>query len=172
MQFAHFDDAAILEQAKAGAGKIEYRQDFVVWFTRHAVKDEVASKRLGRPIYVDATYFVRKARDVKDFVTVPATEEHYREFPAEFAAFSEAVKNPRTPINALPRMTPCAFMTLQEIGVHTIEDFAAKQSVFPELEDLHAIAKRWMAETSGEKKHRGWPKGKPRGPRENSQATA
>ena len=164
-----FDEDAILAQARQqGSGSLEYKHDFVVKFTLHAVRDATASERSGRNVYTNVVYFARKARDVKDYITAPATDEHFREFPREYAEFRQSLEDRRTHITKLPRMNPAAYKTLEELGVFTIEDFAALAGVYEELSDLHAIARRWVAEDRGtaatvDKRKGGWPKGKPRG---------
>ena len=168
-----FDEIALLEQAKSGAGALAYRAELHVTFYLHATKDDIASRKEGRPIYRDAIYYSVKAEGTKDFMSAPATPENIANHPKEWSVFRERMENTKTSIRALPRVTPAALLTLEELGIHSIEDFAASTPT-PELEQMHAVAVRWVgAAVPAEPKKRGWPKGKPRkGHGEDAQAAA
>lgn len=180
MSSAVLDDIAILEQARqGGAGALQYRADIRVQFYLHASKDELASHKHGRPIYVDQIYMSTHAAGVKDFMSSPATPEDIANYPAEWQEFTGRMQNKRTSVRQLPRVTPAVVMTLEEMKIHTIEEFAASTPP-PELSDAHAIALRWVAAAEGEapnaqapKRKGGWPKGKSRkGNAEDAQAAA
>jgi hypothetical protein len=172
---AVLDDIAILEQAKqGGAGSLTYRTDIRVQFYLHASKDELSSRKHGRPIYKDSIYMSTHAAGVKDFMSSPATPEDISNHPAEWKEFTDRMENKRTSVRHLPRLTPAVLLTLEELQIHTIEDFAASTPT-PELEEAHAIALRWVgaAQCEAPKRKGGWPKGKPRkGNAEDAQAAA
>ena len=168
-----FDEQAVLQQAAQGAGIVKYRSDLRVMFYLHATRDELASTREGRPIYVDTIYISTKATGTKDFMSSPVTPEDIRNHPQEWAAFQSS-QDSKTPISRLPKITPAEFLTLQELEISSIEDFAASTPT-PELERAHAVAVLWVGaieQKAEEPKRKGWPKGKPRKPREESQAAA
>jgi len=170
-----YDEEAMVASLRANGGlggQLEYKNDMHVWFVMHASKDEIASAREGRPIYHEAPYMGMKARDVKDYLTKPATAEDIEAHPREWEAFQSMRTNPKTSLRCLPKMTMAAFLTLQEMKVASIEDFAARATVYPELESLHAIAKRWVSVGEEPKAKGGWPKGKARKAREDAQAAA
>lgn len=159
-----FDEMAMLASAKSGAGALTYRADLHVMFYLHAAKDEIASHKEGRSIYKDAIYFSVKARDSKDFISSPASPENIAQYPKEWADFRERMENPKTSTRMLPRVTPAVLLTLDELGIFSIEDFAASTPP-PELSASHAIALRWLGAIEPKdaaKSKGGWPKGKPR----------
>ena len=167
-----FDEQAVLQQAAQGAGMLRYQSDVRVAFYLHATRDELASAREGRPIYVDTIYMSRKALNTKDFISSPASPEDIRAHPKEWADFQER-RESKTHLGYLPKITPAELLTLHEMEIFSIEDFAAAKPT-PELERAHAIALRWLGavEAKPEAKRKGWPKGKPRKPREDAQAAA
>lgn len=160
---AVLDDIAILEQARqGGAGALSYRTDVRVQFYLHASKDELASRKENRPIYKDAIYLSTHAAGVKDFISALAKPDDIAKHPKEWAEFTERMQNKRTSIKNLPRATPAVLLTLEELGIFCIEDFAASTPT-PELAEAHAIACRWVgAVEEAPKRKGGWPKGKPR----------
>lgn len=170
---AVLNDIAILEQASQGTGTLTYRTDIRVQFYLHASKDELASKKHGRPIFKDAVYMSTHAVGVKDFMSSLAKPEDIAKHPKEWAEFTERMENKRTSIKNLPRATPAVLLTLEELEVFTIEDFAASVPT-PELEAAHSIALRWVgAVQESPKRKGGWPKGKPRkGNGEDAEAAA
>lgn len=167
-----FDEQAVLQQAAQGAGTLRYQSDLRVAFYLHATRDDLASAREGRPIYVDTIYMSKKAVNTKDYISSPASPEDIQSHPDEWAAFQER-KGSKTHLGYLPKITPAELMTLQELGIQSIEDFAASKPT-QELERAHAIALRWTGSVQAkpEMKRKGWPKGKPRKPREDAQAAA
>lgn len=172
-----FDEQALLQQAQAGAGMLAYRNDLRVQFYLHATRDELASTRELRPIYVDTVYIVTRASGTVDFMSRPATPDDIRRHAPEWTAFQARQDQAQTPISKLPTITPAEFLTLQELEVGSIEAFAERTPT-PELARAHAVALRWVACLSVDApvtpaaKKGGWPKGKPRKPREDTQAVA
>lgn len=168
-----FDDIAILEQARNGAGALAYRADIHVTFYLHAAKDELSSRRHKRPVYKDAIYFSTRATGSKDFVSGPANPENIANYPKEWAEFRERMENAKTSIRSLPRVTPAVLLTLEELGIFSIEDFAVSKPT-PELQLAHAIATRWVESGAVEpaKKKGGWPKGKARKHVQDAEAAA
>jgi hypothetical protein len=160
---AVLDEIKILEQAKqGGAGALSYRTDVRVQFYLHAAKDELASRKHGRPIYKDSIYISTHAVGVKDFISAPTKPEDIARHPAEWKEFCDRMENKRTSIRHLPRVTPAVLLTLEELGIASIEDFAASTPT-AELAEAHAIALRWVgAVEEAPKRKGGWPKGKPR----------
>lgn len=155
-----FSDSDILSQLEKpgnnGSGLIERNVKVAAWFYMHAILDEVASKREGRSIYIDVPYVAKRVMGDKDYVSGPMKIKDAADFPNEFAAFQGWMKNQKTNVKSLPRVTPAAFRTCEELEITTIEDLAAAENVPPELIAHQEMARRWLslANPEAEKKAR------------------
>lgn len=159
----NFSDSDVLAQLEKpgnnGTGLVERKVRVQAWFYMHAILDEVASKREGRKIYKDAPYVSRRAQGDKDFISGPVQLSDTVTFPAEWQAFQDWLRNPRTSVKSLPKMTPAAFRTCEELEIPTIEDLAAAPSVPPELSAHQAMAQAWVALSNPEVKKQRAPYG-------------
>lgn len=148
-----FSDADFLakaaEMGERGqhAGIIEKQRKVIAWFYPHAIHDEVASMREGRPIYHDADYVMCKCKGATDGISSPVTKEHIANFPNEWLLYSEWKKTPESNIKCLPGIarTPSVIRYCEDMQVRTIEQLAAAGTVQPELVAAQAMARAWVA---------------------------
>jgi len=149
MQNFSFNEQDVLEQLNRGAGIIETKRPVTIWFYLHATRDDVASQRAGRTIFVDVPYISTKGHGDKDFMSGPVKPEDVGNYPEEWRAFQERLADTRTSIRCLPNLRPSILKTLEAAKIETIEDLAVA-NVQPELEQHKALAIRWL-EMSGDK---------------------
>lgn len=100
----------------------------IAYFFDHAVRDDIASKREGRPVYIDHVYLSKRSAlsQSKDEFHRRATEEDRHDFPKEWARY-EMVKNhlskPR--VKMLPGLPKSVEMELEELSIRTLAELAA-----------------------------------------------
>jgi len=143
MQNFSFNEQDIADQLSRGAGIIETRKQVTAWFYLHATRDDVASQRAGRTIYVDVPYFQSKGKGDTDYVSGPAKAENVGDFPKEWAEFQARLADTRTSVMALPMMRPSIRKMLEDAKIETIEDLAVAQ-VQPELQEHQKLAQLWL----------------------------
>lgn len=137
------------QTGQVGAGITERDVKLVVWFTPCAERDDVASQREGRNIYKDVVYMGRRNVGDKDYITTPATMQHFQEHPQEWAAYQAMAASPKTSMLHLPGVDwhPAILRYCEDARLFTIEDLAAAD-VQPELEAAREVARRWVAMAS------------------------
>jgi hypothetical protein len=111
----------IVRQQLWGAKRI------AAWFTLQPVRNTVESEKQGFPVYDERPYIMVLKDDERDHVSVPATADHIRQFPAEWQRFRENIKSPRMPLQGLPGINPASIAALNELGIFTIEDLVAAE---------------------------------------------
>lgn len=112
----------------------------------HARKDEDASAREGRPVYVDSVYVAVKIPDERDYISRPATDEDKEKFPEAWQAFERTQGKTGTHLRTLPGITPARFHEFIEMGIRTVEQLAAYEGTLStEQAELRGIAKRILS---------------------------
>lgn len=159
----NFNEQDIADQLSRGAGIIETKKAVTVWFYPHATRDDVASQRAGRTIFVDVHYMTVKGKSDVDFMSRLVSPEDVGNYPKEWAEYQARLADTRTSVRCLPKMRPSILKTLELYGIQTIEDLAVA-NVVPELEEYRALANRWLIaassiETTTIKNKSGRPKG-------------
>ncbi len=118
-------------------------------------KEAYAQEQNERPIeYRDRVYVRIRQSSSKDFVSMPATLEHRREYPQAWADFDawQQKRQTSTPMIAAPWATPAVLRTLGERGLIWLEDLAAHEGDLPPGYDAHrAWAQRFVRFKNGEK---------------------
>jgi hypothetical protein len=161
MQNFSFNEQDIADQLSRGAGIIETKKMVSVWFYPHATRDDVASQRTGRTIFVDVHYMTVKGKSDVDFMSRLVSPEDVGNYPKEWAEYQAKLADTRTSVHHLPKMRPSILKTLELYGIQTIEDLAVAD-VVPELDQYKALAIRWLEVANGSeavKSKGGRPKG-------------
>jgi len=98
-----------------------------VQFYYEAVKDEEASLKEGRPIFLDKEFIkIIPVGDKNTVVCEPVTEDHRMRWPQQYSAFQRQQYQPQegTPIDQWPPLTKSQVMTFKTANVHTVEQLA------------------------------------------------
>jgi hypothetical protein len=148
MQNFSFNEQDIADQLSRGAGIIETKKAVTVWFYPHATRDDVASQRAGRTIFVDVHYMTVKGKNDVDFMSRLVSPEDVGNYPKEWAEYQARLADTRTSVRSLPKMRPSILKTLEIYGIQTIEDLAVAD-VVPELLEYKALAIRWLDVAKG-----------------------
>ena len=136
--------------------------DLMVKFYEHARRDHKAeaeqrkrikegSDEVERPFFKKAVYIQKKFKGQPDYNSKPATEQHKREFPAEWEAFKATQgQPPKHSVSQLPGADVCELAIFEELNIEYIEDFLQFSEerpeileIFTELQPLYDNAKRW-----------------------------
>lgn len=121
-------------------------------FFLHGAKNEDATIAAGYPVYEDKVYVGIHIPDSPDYVSVPASEQHFQEYPQAYARFKQWQDWKQHNLELLPGITPAKTATLKELKIHTIEQLASHEGdLTPHVEDLRAIAKKFVLFMSGGK---------------------
>lgn len=113
-------------------------------FYLHGARNEEETIKNGYPVYDDKVYVEIKVPDCADFMSQPATRQHFSDYPREYEHFQKWREWNQHSLELLPGMTPALYATLRALGFHTIEHLAAhtaetapwlkaEEPLFPEL---------------------------------------
>lgn len=94
-------------------------------FYLHGARNEEETIKNGYPVYDDKVYIEIKIPDCADFMSQPATREHFREYPQAYAFFEKWRDWKQHSLELLPGVTPAILATLQALGFHTVEHLAS-----------------------------------------------
>lgn len=135
------------QNGQTGAGITERELKIVVWFVPQAIRDEVASQREGRNIYKETVYMGRRNVGDKDYITTPTTPDILAQYPQEWAEYQARMRNPKTSMLHFPGADwhPAILRYCEDARLFTIEDLAEAETVQPELVEVQALARRWVA---------------------------
>lgn len=122
-----FSEAQIIQQGNNY--RVQHGTDagLYVQFYFEAIKDEEASIKAGRPIYVDKEYIkIIPVGDKNTQVCEPVTDEYRFRWPQQYAAFKAQQHQPQegTPLEQWPPLTKSQVMTFKGANVHTVEQLA------------------------------------------------
>lgn len=144
--------AALEAQLKQAYGVTE--KPPLVRFVDWALKDELASKRSGRPRYRDTPFIEMRPQDgSRDVYREEVTEEHKIQYAREWNAYLESkraldIGSPK--IGLIPGMTRAKFEELTELGIIACADLVAYEGNLDELEGMRILAKRIMEACNAE----------------------
>lgn len=100
----------------------------IAYFFDHAVRDDVASKREGRPVYVDQVYLSKRSAlsQARDEFHRRATEEDQSEFAKEWQRYLLVKDNLSKPrVKMLPGIPESTVRELQELEIYSLEELLA-----------------------------------------------
>lgn len=101
------------------------RPDCHVAIHQDAMADTEASEREGRPIYRNAIMISVRNKGEKDFVSVPYTAEHARQYPRAAKWWDEHQNDKRkVSVALLPGITPAEVAELHGIGLSDLDGLA------------------------------------------------
>jgi len=106
-----------------GAGTLRSSAKAFVTFRMWAAQDGQKTAERGYPAFRDAVYFSRRG-EKNDGVDKEATEEHFREYAAEYAQFKEWMKDPQFPVYVLPYLAPHVLRLLDAGEITTVQELA------------------------------------------------
>lgn len=104
-------------------------------------------KQVGLHEYEPTDYITVRRVGVKDYISRKATDEDKARFPREWAAYKagQSSGSGETPLTELPACKSAFVLELQQIGVNTIEELAAKSEVpYDYLVPMWKQAKRYI----------------------------
>lgn len=108
------------------------RPDCHVAIHMDAMADTEASAREGRPIFHNATMISVRNKGEKDFVSVPYTADHARQFPRAAKWWDEHQNDKRkVSVALLPGITPAEIAELAGIGITDLESLIEKDVPAP-----------------------------------------
>ena len=143
-----------------GAGALRSSAKAFVTFRMWAAQDGQKTAERGYPAFRDAVYFSRRG-EKNDGVDKEATEEHFREYPNEFAQFKEWMKDPQFPVYVLPYLAPHVLRLLDAGEITTVQELAHAPNLtfrdnegrvsqrvgidsVPELIEPRRLAREWL----------------------------
>lgn len=143
-----------------GSGVLRSSAKALVTFRMWAAQDSVKTAERGYPAFRDTVYFSRRG-EKNDGVDKEATDVHFKEYPAEYAAFKEWMKDPQFPVYVLPYLPPHVLRLLDAGEITTVQELAnAPNLIFrdpegnvaqrvavdsvPELIEPRRLAREWL----------------------------
>ena len=143
-----------------GAGTLRSSAKAFVTFRMWAAQDGQKTAERGYPAFRDAVYFSRRG-EKNDGVDKEATEEHFREYAAEYAQFKEWMKDPQFPVYVLPYLAPHVLRLLDAGEITTVQELALAPNLtfrdnegrvsqrvsidaVPELKEPRRLAREWL----------------------------
>ena len=116
----------IEEQFRAQLGP-DYAKESktIAYFFDHAVRDDVASQREGRPVFVDQVYLSKRSAlsQSQDEFHRKATKEDRLQFPKEWARYEQVKDNLSRPrVKMLPGISEARIAELQELGIYSLQE--------------------------------------------------
>ena len=120
-------DAAQVHQTGFGSVSFGSDEKLIVWFKSKPVKNGVKSKDAGRPIFENVPHVHIQQPGERDFLEIPATSEHARRFPRQWAAFQANAeqKIEGTLLSVLFPNNEAVVESLKYFNVHTVEQLSA-----------------------------------------------
>lgn len=111
-----------------GHGIVQFGNDqrLIVWFIDKPIQNGVKSKDANRPIFDNVPHVHIQQPGERDFLEIPATEEHAVRFPRQWAAYQTKTKIEMegTPLSILFPHNAAIVETLRHMNVLSIEQLA------------------------------------------------
>lgn len=143
-----------------GAGILRSSAKALVTFRMWAAQDAAKTLERGYPAFRDTVYFSRRG-ERNDGVDKEANDSHFKEYPQEYAAFKEWMKDPQFPVYVLPYLPPHVLRLLDAGEITTVQELAAAPNLIfrdgegnvsqrvsidsvPELQEPRRLAREWL----------------------------
>jgi len=126
MEMPSFDPAQV---HRAGFGTVSFGSDdkLITWFFDKPLLNGLKSKEAGRPIYDNVPHVHIQQPGERDFLEIPATQEHVERFPRKWAAFQ--TKQEQTVEGTLLAVifptNPAVVENLRHVNITTVEQLAS-----------------------------------------------